>query len=642
MYHYIINVPNDSKSLITKETVCSRLDEYNSDNRYLMYDSGDSNWKRYILIDETELTDELLVKLKNLFEAEIKVDAVDPTSVDRNRLEKIHVAKELMVNQYCCGRRKPLIIEETTQQLIRKANAMIGLRKYKQFISGLVDYIDRTASLKLKPIYNVVLINKSGIKLDPQIELIYGIFASKGLLLDQVITKGNIDDAKYMNCETRCVYVIEDSWKTSDKDEFSERADEDKLLATVFNEDSDEGNCASGMTSLFSKIIDRNNIYITTMKQDEYDKVSRLDGFSIAFPHVVTIDEYTNREKTNLICAIAKEYGFSVDRESFSGKHALSDSSIPEIENTVRSTITRKLVEKDNSFTVCFSDLTLKVKKKQKASALSELEGLIGLDGVKKTIKEIVAFLKNRGRSAVPCLHMAFLGNPGTGKTTIARVLAKVFAETGVTKRNLFVETSRGGLIAKYVGHSAAKTAQRVESALGGVLFIDEAYSLALCGDERDSFGEEALSTLVKLMEDKRDEFVCILAGYTDEMNTMIDVNPGLRDRIQFYVDFPDYSDNELLQIFEALCKEKKYRLSPAAKTVLQDAFKRMIRAKSRNFANGRVVRKVFERVRLKQAIRTASDTLARCDVEAALAEEDIAALLNNNVRPLIGFKVPA
>ena len=245
-------------------------------------------------------------------------------------------------------------------------------------------------------------------------------------------------------------------------------------------------------------------------------------------------------------------------------------------------------------------------------------------------------FLKKRGKDALPCLHMAFLGNPGTAKTTVARIVASIFAETGITKKNLLVETDRSGLVGQYVGHTAEKTTRKVERALGGVLFIDEAYSL-FAGDNID-YGNEAVSTLVKAMEDKRGEFVCILAGYTKEMNAMIDMNPGLRDRIGFYIDFPDYSAGELLQIFEKMCKENKYRLSESAKTTLKDGFASLLKVKSQNFSNGRLVRKIFERVRMKQALRTSNNIITDDDIEVVFAEKDIAAMLGGNNHVKIGF----
>ena len=225
---------------------------------------------------------------------------------------------------------------------------------------------------------------------------------------------------------------------------------------------------------------------------------------------------------------------------------------------------------------------------------------------------------------------MCFRGNPGVGKTTVARIIARIFYEVGVIKKNLLVETDRGGLCGQYIGETAKMTNQQIQKAMGGVLFIDEAYSLN--AHSKKDYGHEAVATLVKEMEDKRDEFVCILAGYTKEMDAMLEMNPGLRDRVQFYIDFPDYNEHELLQIFEKMCKDNKYELSEAARDYLIGEFSRVIAAKSRNFSNGRFARKVFERVQMKQGNRANRDdyTITDEDIKAAFAEPDILALLEN------------
>jgi AAA+ superfamily predicted ATPase len=274
-------------------------------------------------------------------------------------------------------------------------------------------------------------------------------------------------------------------------------------------------------------------------------------------------------------------------------------------------------------------------KRPMAVPAFGELDRLAGLSGVKKTVREIVTFLQKRGKNAVPCLHMVFRGNPGTAKTTVARIMARIFAEAGITDKNLLVETDRAGLIGGYVGQTALKTEKQINKSLGGVLFIDEAYSL-FASDSQD-YGNEAVATLVKAMEDKRDKFACILAGYPDEMDSMIGMNPGMRDRVQFYIDFPDYTEAELMQIFEKFCADKRYELSEPARAAISAEFARLARAKSKNFSNGRLVRKVFERVCIKQAQRSDDSVIADADVAEALAEPDIAAMLKSG-RAKIGF----
>jgi len=254
-----------------------------------------------------------------------------------------------------------------------------------------------------------------------------------------------------------------------------------------------------------------------------------------------------------------------------------------------------------------------------------ELETLIGLDSVKQQVREIATLIDRRGRDKLPCIHMAFKGNPGTAKTTVARILANIFIRIGVSSNpNAFVETDSTGLIAKYVGHTAPLIKETVGKAQGGVLFIDEAYGIAPTIDNDRTFGREALATLVKEMEDKRDTFVCIMAGYTEEMNRFIDINPGLRDRIAFHLDFPDYTAEECVQIFEKFAKTEEYELSTIARKALLYYFEQALIANNRNFSNGRLARRVFERAKLKQAMRSAGNTLEAEDIKLAINSDDL------------------
>ena len=268
-------------------------------------------------------------------------------------------------------------------------------------------------------------------------------------------------------------------------------------------------------------------------------------------------------------------------------------------------------------------------------SAIDELDNLVGLETVKETIKELIIFLERRGKEALPCLHMVFTGSPGTAKTTVARIITKILAQSGIIEKNLLVETERCGLIGGYMGQTALKTEKMINKSLGGVLFIDEAYSL-YTGRGGGDYGDEAVATLVKAMEDKRDKFVCIMAGYTKEMEAMIDMNPGLRGRIQFFIDFPDYAVTELMQIFDVFCNKRNYELSNSARQMLHDEFKLLSGTKNKNFANGRLVRKFFERICIKQALRTCDYMITEKDITAALKSPDIAAIRNNKGK--IGF----
>ena len=616
MYHYIVKVPSDGDVLTAKETIIQRLEYFNNRYNYLLFDSADANEKRFIMVAEKKLNKNTKTELQDIFEMPVSIEAISIKTVDRKTLKKIHIAKALMINDDYSGDQKTLIVTDSAEQILDKVNAMIGFTKYKEFFKGFSDYINDTTEMRAKSLYNVVLINKCGICLNHHIELLYGLLSVKGLLTEHVMIVGGKWEAESTKKETKFLYYIEDDWQVDDGGEYFRASDEVKLL---------------------NKIRRSDNIYMTAMTQEQYDKLSTLDCFNTAFPNVVTIDDLTVDEKVEYVCSIADEYGFTVSKEGFVGSRFINMTPVENIEIAVRQAVMRKLTAKDNTFCLEISDIDNQAKKIKKISAFAELESLIGLAGVKETIKEIVTFLKRRGKNSMPCLHMCFTGNPGSGKTSVSRILARIFYEAGIIKKNLLVETDRGGLIGLYVGHTASKTARKIESAMGGVLFIDEAYSLF--SESGIDYGHECVSTLVKAMEDKRDEFVCILAGYTKEMNAMLDMNPGLRDRIQFYIDFPDYNESELLEIFESLCKTNKYKLSESAKDNLKGGFSRLVKAKSQNFSNARLVRKLFERVKIKQALRTSNNIISDVDIEAVYAEQDITVLFDGNSRSQIGFR---
>ena len=241
--------------------------------------------------------------------------------------------------------------------------------------------------------------------------------------------------------------------------------------------------------------------------------------------------------------------------------------------------------------------------------ALAELNGLVGLKPVKAEVEKFASFVrvaqqrKAAGLKVAPIsYHMVFTGNPGTGKTTVARIMAKIYKALGVVKNGHLVECDRGGLVAGYTGQTAIKTGQVVDFALDGILFIDEAYSLV--NGNQDTYGEEAISTLLKRMEDDRDRLVVIVAGYTEEMKRFIDANSGLASRFTHYVEFPDYTAGELAAIFRMNAKKSQYVLSPDTEKWL-DAFIRVRTAKrDRKFGNGRWARALFEEAVSRQAVR--------------------------------------
>jgi F-box protein 11 len=234
---------------------------------------------------------------------------------------------------------------------------------------------------------------------------------------------------------------------------------------------------------------------------------------------------------------------------------------------------------------------------------LEQLDDMIGLGSVKAAVRAIVdtEIANQRLRDAgfeveeSETRHMLFAGNPGTGKTTVARLIGKVFKQLGILKKGTFVETQRNSLVGMYQGHTATQTTAIVESALDGVLFIDEAYSLV--NGETDMFGKEAIDTLIALMENYRDRLIVVFAGYPNDMDIFLDSNPGLKSRIPFYIDFPDYTGDEMCSIFLSLCVKTKpgWVCTDSVSERLKGIFANMYEQRGRNFANGRDVRNLFE-----------------------------------------------
>lgn len=260
--------------------------------------------------------------------------------------------------------------------------------------------------------------------------------------------------------------------------------------------------------------------------------------------------------------------------------------------------------------------------------ALDELNSLVGLETVKKDVAELINFLKvQRLRKAknLPTtpivLHQVFYGNPGTGKTTVARLLSQIFKSMSLLSKGHLIETDRSGLVAGYVGQTALKVTDVVNKALGGILFIDEAYSLA--GQDND-FGQEAIETLLKQMEDHRDDLVVIVAGYTDRMNEFISSNPGLRSRFTRYLRFDDYTPLQLVAIFESFCAKSGYHLSLTAKEKLQSVFSSVYANRDKTFGNARSARNLFERTISNQANRVVTIPNANPQIFSTVDAVDI------------------
>ena len=260
--------------------------------------------------------------------------------------------------------------------------------------------------------------------------------------------------------------------------------------------------------------------------------------------------------------------------------------------------------------------------------SLDELNKLVGLEDVKKDVKSLINLVQirkireSRGIKQPPMsLHLVFSGNPGTGKTTVARLLSKIYKEIGILSKGHLIETDRSGLVGGYVGQTAIKTQEVIKSALGGILFIDEAYALA--NTSENDYGREAIDTLLKAMEDNRDDFIVIVAGYPELMEKFLNSNPGLESRFNKFIYFDDYNGEDLYKIFISMCVDSSLKLDEKAEDYAIDYFNRMYEKRSMNFANGRAVRNLFEKVVTAQANRLAElDSISDDELNTLTVED--------------------
>ena len=261
---------------------------------------------------------------------------------------------------------------------------------------------------------------------------------------------------------------------------------------------------------------------------------------------------------------------------------------------------------------------------------LEELDSLVGLDKIKQNVRSLINLAKVRKlreEQGMPIptmsLHLVFMGNPGTGKTTVARLIAQLYYAIGVLSKGQLVEVDRSGLVAGFVGQTATKTAEAVKKAIGGVLFVDEAYSLVSAEGAND-FGHEAIETILKAMEDNRNDLVVIVAGYEELMEKFIESNPGLESRFNRYFVFEDYTGNQLYEIFASMCHKNQYQLDTEAEAFSRRFFHDLYDTRDENFGNARYVRNVFENM-----IYVHSDRVAALE---SLTKEDLIKVIRQDV----------
>jgi AAA+ superfamily predicted ATPase len=625
--YYYIYVVFDNKKNISFESLPYIVDKFNSYLHYMYFDTVLKNGVlRFIYFKKGDgNVNDTVSELSDMFEAKVSIEPLDPSDLKSESLCSFNIAKQFMldINEHYHGEIKYMWDIKKSAEVAAEVNALDSFDDFKLFFNTLHLYCNNVKKRGVCGIYNVALINECGTDGEKFVNYIYNLYSAEHIIKDHCIISGNLRDAVHTKRDTAFLYyILRDNQYDWSKSNFLDADDEIKAFTTL------------------SK---RNTVYVTTMSKAEYARMQMLDEFRMFFTHIGYLKEPSENEKLVCLSNLAKTYGFSLDGASFKGNELLRRPLNCLSAALITSINSNMLQAADNSdtFVLRAKDLLPEAKvpiESYSYTAYEELQKMVGLTEIKTRMSEIATFIKRRGKDSLPCLHMVFRGNPGTGKTTAARLIGRIFAESGILRNaDVFVEADRESLIGKYVGHTAAKTAEKIREAMGGILFIDEAYSLGTYEKGLD-YGDEAISTLVKMMEDHRKDFICIMAGYTEEMDKMLDVNPGLRDRIQFYIDFPDYNEDELTEIFMMLCANAEYELAEGSVKTMRTFFRQITGNKNERFSNARLARKIFERVRVKQALREESNIIIPDDIKSVFAEKDMSVILKKNKSNCIGF----
>ena len=440
--------------------------------------------------------------------------------------------------------------------------------------------------------------------------------------------------------------------------------DEAYTLAPISQAGDRDNQGAQALEKLMKRMEDDRGkfVVIAAGYRMEMDNLYRINpGFRSRFNYFLNIEDYTPEQLYEIMLVFAKEkkYIFSEQAEALTKKMIteMYKSRDKDFANgrTMRSLfdqICKKQAQRlqgenistmSNEELMTIEDQDIPYEAPQAVDyteCLKKLDGLVGLGGVKKEISNLAAFLNlqiKRGETnTFQGKHYVFTGNPGTGKTTVARIMADVFKTLGIVSRGQLVEADRAKLVAGYSGQTAIKTNQLVDQALGGVLFIDEAYTLK--SNDGDSFGAEAIDTLLKRLEDDRGKFICIVAGYTDQMHDFIDSNPGLKSRFTQTIHFDDYTPDELTQIFINLAKGKSFTIDEDTEAAIHREFEQLYLRRDKNFGNAREARRIFDVAVERQSqrlVKLMSDPGFQEADMYKLTKEDLPAAQSEAARPL-------
>ena len=440
--------------------------------------------------------------------------------------------------------------------------------------------------------------------------------------------------------------------------------DEAYTLAPVSASGDRDAQGAQALEKLMKRMEDDRGqfIVIAAGYRTEMENLFRVNpGFRSRFNYFLDIKDYSPAELYQIMQVFAKQkkYIFSPDAQALTQKmiKEMYDSRDKDFANgrtmrTLFDQICKKqaqrlqganisMMSNEELMTIVQEDIPYDAPQTVSADdCLKKLEGLVGLSGVKKEIANLTAFLNlqiARGETnTFQGKHYVFTGNPGTGKTTVARIMADIFKTLGVVARGQLVEADRSKLVAGFSGQTAIKTNQLVDQALGGVLFIDEAYTLK--SSDGDTFGAEAIDTLLKRLEDDRGKFICIVAGYTDNMHDFIDSNPGLKSRFTQTIHFDDYTPDELTEIFLKLAAGKNFTVDEETKAAIHRLFEQLYLRRDKNFGNAREARRIFNEAVERQSQRLVKEMGKPGFQESdmfALTKEDLPMSQSEAARPL-------
>ena len=421
--------------------------------------------------------------------------------------------------------------------------------------------------------------------------------------------------------------------------------DEAYTLAPLSQSGERDSQGAQALETLMKRMEDDRGkfVVIAAGYRMEMENLFRINvGFRSRFNYFLNIDDYSPDELLQILLSFAKDKKYVFDDAAIAitkkmigemyqsrDKDFANGRTMRQLFDSICKRQAQRLekhklmnMSDEQLMTIVEEDIPYEAPKAvDYTECLAMLQGLVGLESVKKEISNLSAFLNlqiRRGETnTFQGKHYVFTGNPGTGKTTVARIMADIFRTLGILSRGQLVEADRSKLVAGYSGQTAIKTNQLIDQAIGGVLFIDEAYTLK--SNDQDSFGSEAIDTLLKRMEDDRGKFICIVAGYTNEMHDFIDSNPGLKSRFSQTIHFDDYTPDQLTQIFLNLATAKKFTVDDATRDAIHRQFEQLYLRRDKNFGNAREARRIFDQTVEKQSQRLVAEIN-----NAAFKEEDM------------------